>query len=262
MGKPGSVQTHSSAAADVPVPRSEQPRAMQTPASLHAKQGLVATKRATERLGEVLAGMNDASVKGPSKLPGWTRGHVLTHLARNADGLVNLLTWARSGVEHPMYASKADRDADIEEGASRLYQVHFEDILASGDRFARAAEALPETAWSARVGWRQQQVEAALVPWMRVTEILIHLVDLDVGVDFAEAVTLAGDQLGPMFDYLVWTWSGGPGLWVAVDLPNGEVREWTTGGTQRAHGSAAAVMAWLSGRDGGVDSAPELPSWL
>ena len=47
---------------------------------------------------------------GPSLLPGWSRGHVLTHLARNADGAVNLLTWARTGVETPQYVSQEQRE--------------------------------------------------------------------------------------------------------------------------------------------------------
>jgi maleylpyruvate isomerase len=33
----------------------------------------------------------------PSALPGWSRAHVLTHVARNADAMINLLTWARTG---------------------------------------------------------------------------------------------------------------------------------------------------------------------
>ena len=50
-------------------------------------------------------------------------------------------------VEHPMYASWADRDADIDEGASRLYQVHFEDILASGDRLFRLPDNRQKQVW-------------------------------------------------------------------------------------------------------------------
>jgi hypothetical protein len=41
---------------------------------------------ATERLLDGLDGLSDVQVAGPSLLPGWTRGHVLTHLARNAEG--------------------------------------------------------------------------------------------------------------------------------------------------------------------------------
>ena len=54
---------------------------------------------ATSRLTAAAAGLTDAQAREPSRLPGWSRGHVLTHLARNADGLRNLLIWARTGIE-------------------------------------------------------------------------------------------------------------------------------------------------------------------
>ena len=57
-----------------------------------AAQGQQAVERAAAEL-------DPGQVAGPSRLPGWSRGHVLSHLARNADALVNLLTWARTGIE-------------------------------------------------------------------------------------------------------------------------------------------------------------------
>ena len=59
---------------------------------------------ATERLLTTATALSDAQMRDPSLLPGWTRGHVLTHIARNADGLVNLMRWARTGTKTPMYA--------------------------------------------------------------------------------------------------------------------------------------------------------------
>src|SRR4029453_13661966 len=67
--------------------------------------------RAPARLLAPAAALDDAALSGRSLLPGWTRGHVLTHLARNADGAVNLLTWARTGVETPHYASREGCEA-------------------------------------------------------------------------------------------------------------------------------------------------------
>ena len=76
-----------------------------------AGQGQRAVEQAAARL-------EPAQVTEPSRLPGWTRGHVLSHLARNADALVNLLTWARTGVETVMYASAEARDEEIAETAA------------------------------------------------------------------------------------------------------------------------------------------------
>jgi maleylpyruvate isomerase len=60
---------------------------------------------ATDQLLAGLDGLSDAQVAGPSLLPGWTRGHVLTHLARNAEGGTRLLGWARTGVPSYEYES-------------------------------------------------------------------------------------------------------------------------------------------------------------
>ena len=69
--------------------------------------------QATARLLATVRAFDDEDVKAPSGLPGWTRGHVLTHLARNADGSGNLLTWARTGVETPQYLSLEHRAAGV-----------------------------------------------------------------------------------------------------------------------------------------------------
>ena len=53
---------------------------------------------ATDSLIASIGGLTDADARGPSLLPGWTRGHVLTHLARNADGGTRLLGWARTAM--------------------------------------------------------------------------------------------------------------------------------------------------------------------
>ncbi|KIX77423.1 mycothiol maleylpyruvate isomerase, partial [Streptomyces sp. MBRL 601] len=67
---------------------------------------------ATARLLTVAGTLDDAALAEPSRLPGWTRGHVLSHLARNADALLNVMAG------RPMYASAEARDADIEAGAT------------------------------------------------------------------------------------------------------------------------------------------------
>ncbi|MDP9427768.1 MAG: maleylpyruvate isomerase N-terminal domain-containing protein, partial [Actinomycetota bacterium] len=65
-----------------------------------------------------LGRLTDEELDRPSLLPGWGRRHVLAHVARNADALLNLLTWARTGAETPMYPSAEARDAGIAETAA------------------------------------------------------------------------------------------------------------------------------------------------
>src|SRR6202050_1838941 len=73
--------------------------------------------QATQRLLDVARVITEADLRAPSLLPGWTRAHVLAHLARNADAIRNLLAGARSGQPRDAYPSAEARDAGIEEGS-------------------------------------------------------------------------------------------------------------------------------------------------
>jgi uncharacterized protein (TIGR03083 family) len=62
------------------------------------------------------AELDDEALSVPSALPGWSRTHLLAHLAANADALGNLVRWAATGQPTPMYASPGERAAGIERG--------------------------------------------------------------------------------------------------------------------------------------------------
>src|SRR5262245_60740584 len=111
---------------------------------------LATLQTATDRLLTAAAGLDDAAVAGPSRLPGWSRGHVLAHLARNADALVNAFA------SRPMYASGEAREAEIERDAPRPLVVQLDDVRESATRF-QAALATAQTAeadWSRTVELR------------------------------------------------------------------------------------------------------------
>lgn len=64
--------------------------------------------------------MTDEQVRSPNLLPGWTVGHVVTHLARNADAHARRLTGALHGVDVPEYRRGAEqRHEEIEAGGRR-----------------------------------------------------------------------------------------------------------------------------------------------
>ena len=135
----------------------------------------------TDRLLATADGLTDAQAAAPSRLPGWTRGHVLTHLARNADGFRNLLAWAATGDETPMYPSEEARDRGVEEGAGRPAAELAADLRASAAAFARAAQDLPAGAWDALVARRGVTFPARLILPRRRAELEIHHVDLGAG---------------------------------------------------------------------------------
>lgn len=137
---------------------------------------------ATARLLAGLDGLSDARAAGPSLLPGWTRGHVLTHLARNAEGGTRLLGWARTGMPGYEYESLQARADDIEAGADRPAAILAQDVRQTADAFAAAATGMPAGAWRRVVRYTAgQEPRAEVIVPSRLVEVLIHHVDLDLG---------------------------------------------------------------------------------
>jgi maleylpyruvate isomerase len=159
-------------------------------------RGLVTT--ATQRLlGDTIA-VSDEDWNAPSRLPEWTRGHVATHLARQADGLTRLAEWARTGVRQEMYASPEQRTSEIEDGAGRTGLELQIDLDTAAGRLTEAFDALEAAAaWDSVVELRGGlQVPARLLPLARLLEVVIHHVDLDVGYE-------VGDIDGPTAEWLL-----------------------------------------------------------
>ncbi|KFG05089.1 MULTISPECIES: maleylpyruvate isomerase family mycothiol-dependent enzyme [Streptomyces] len=206
----------------------------------HARD-LASVREATDRLLTAAARLDNAAVTEASRLPGWTRGHVLAHLARNADALVNVFEG------RPMYASAEARDADIERDAPRPLKEQLADVRDSADRFQDAA-ALPAD-WTRTVELRNGVTDsAARVPFRRWIEVEIHHVDLGIGYEL--------EDLPPEFTereigFLVDRFTGHPGV-PHTRVTDG-TRAWTTGGAASGSvvtvtGTAPALLGWLAGR--------------
>src|SRR4051794_5444097 len=130
---------------------------------------------ATDRLLATVDDLTEEAAHAPSALPGWTRAHVLTHLARNADGLGTLAQAARTGEAREMYAGgRAGRDAAIEAGASRALGDLRLDLNDSSERLleqfadfpAEGLERELETLRGTWFGWE--------LPLMRTREVELH----------------------------------------------------------------------------------------
>ncbi|MGH3861677.1 maleylpyruvate isomerase family mycothiol-dependent enzyme [Actinokineospora sp.] len=230
---------------------------------------LAAVREATAVLTGVVERFAETDFTRPSLLPGWTRGHVVTHLARNADALVNLLTWARTGIEHAAYPSRADRDADIADGANRLGQIQREDLVAACDRFMVEATRLGHEDWAARVlNATGGPMVAAQIPQMRLFEVWTHLVDLDASVGFDAVPTGHLDLLLDRALLPHRARTDGHPLRLTVALPDGSQRSWVLAiaqdGDSEVSGSAASALTWLTGRGTPTDLTgplPHLPAW-
>jgi maleylpyruvate isomerase len=205
-------------------------------------------------------------LRGPSRLPGWTRGHVVTHVARNAEGLVRLLTWARTGIETPMYPSIQDRDADIEAGVGRPVAEQLADLRGTGAAFTAAARELSPKHWAATVRTRHGSLAASAIPWARVREVWLHLVDLNAG---AELDVLPEDIATALIrDVAHWMASRVPTR-IELRIAGGEPVCFgpQTGIAVPISGPVQELAGWLTGRSAGdrliaPDGLPDLPGWL
>lgn len=210
---------------------------------------LACVRDATDRLLTAVAHLDNAAVTDPSRLPGWSRGHVLAHLARNADALVNVFEG------RPMYVSAEARDADIERDAPRPLAVHLADVRDSAARFQRAGAAPAD--WSRAVTLRNGVTDSASrVPFRRWAEVELHHVDLGIGYELEDLpAEFAEREIG----FLAERFTGHPDV-PPTRLTDG-TRAWRTGGEAGGEteepvitvtGSPAGLLGWLAGRRDGT----------
>lgn len=215
---------------------------------------LACLRSATADLVTAISGLSDRDVRGASLLPGWSRAHVLTHLARNAEGSTRLLGWARTGEPSYEYASMEARAAAIEAGAVRAAAALADDVRQTAEAFSAAATAVPPSGWDREVRWTGGQVTPAriIVP-SRWAEVLIHHVDLDIGYQPARwPAAFTAEFLPPLAASL----SGRDPAMEAVRLEATDTGDvFTIGavtpGSPRVAGPACELLAWLLGRSGG-----------
>ena len=200
------------------------------------------------RLDGVISALTDEQARGPSALPGWTRGHVLTHVADLARALTRQV---HHGTRFEMYdGGRPGRAAAIEAGAGRSAAELREDVRRSSADLEKAWAELRD--WDRAISYRDATV-AITVP-TRWREVEIHTADLDLGyrpadwaLEFCEHVI---EYLGRRVP---------AGVRLTLDSPHGT---WTIGeGTDvRVSGDVADIAAWLAGRaHGDLAARPSLP---
>ncbi len=166
----------------------------------------------------------------PSELPGWSVGHLLTHLARNADSVTRRLEAAGRGEHAHQYEGGLDgRLAAIDEGARRSWSELRDDVKTSCALLESTAEGLAPQAWEVESTTVTGMVQpAAMVLERRIREVVIHHTDL--GLSFTPAAW-PDDLVAELNEELVATL------------------------TERV--SAHALAGWLTGRS----PAPLLTPW-
>ena len=218
---------------------------------------------ANRRLLATAARLTDADVLRPSLLPRWSLGHVLSHVARNADALVNLCDWALTGVRKPMYVSVEARESDIAAGAARPIAVQVQDIQAAEARLLERFEDLPAEAWAAEVTWPSGTTRTAdQIVAARLNELEVHHVDLGLGYTFDDVPAGSREAL---LTYVTTRWPddfnavlrSSDSTWSSPERP---------AGARIITGDTAALLGWALGRTDGSTltlegTLPEPPPW-
>lgn len=200
----------------------------------HFAAVLGGVRAAHARLVATVERCTPADTERASLLPDWRVGHVLSHLARNADSHTRMLEAARRGEHLEQYAGGHEQRAqDIEAGARRPGAEILDDVRTATARLDAAIEAMTPAAWDGHglsVGrpWPCRQIV-----FHRWREVELHHVDLGLGYTPAD-----------------W-----PDAYVDLELPIALAHL-----PQRLDEAARrALLAWLVGRrdrPGELDAAP------
>jgi maleylpyruvate isomerase len=198
---------------------------------------------ATQRfLGDTIT-ISDSDWLGPTALPGWTRAHVATHLARNADVLRRYLTRLSSRPE----LERDDLVQDLEAGSRRTpLEIQIDLDTSSGllnDSFGQ----LTADGWATPLYGRLDGLTASDLSMMRLNEVVLHHVDLDCGFVFGDIDVRVAQWLLAWNLYRRADLTTGPGI--ALRTSSGLVLRVGSGpGVSEVSGSDANLLGWLSGR--------------
>ena len=198
-------------------------------------------------LGDTIMVLDD-DWRGPSQLPGWSRGHLATHLARQADGLVRLTEWARTGERQDMYGSPEQRETEIERGALRSGLDLQVDLDTSAGRLEEAFEAVGAAdAWDAVVEMRGGLLAPARVlPLARLLEVTLHHVDLQTGYTLADVDAPTADWLLEWCAFRLRERDEFPRLQLTSSTAT--VTLGSSGAARVVRGSSPDLLGWLTGR--------------
>lgn len=144
---------------------------------------LTGCRAAHRRLLEALTRVDDASVGAATGLPGWTVGHLLTHLARNADSFTGMFAAATRGEVGTQYpGGMAQRNDDIAHGAARSAAELVADVERSIAELEQAWQDATPQIWASSGETVFGAAPLDDTPARRWREVVVHLHDLAPGL--------------------------------------------------------------------------------
>lgn len=202
-------------------------------------------QEATQRLLGDTIGISDDDWYRPSRLPGWSRANVAAHLSANAEALADLVEAARNGRSAPLYVDDESRREGVERGSSLTGLELQIGLDTSAGRLDNALEGVED--WSAAVELRGRTLTLAQVPLARLSEVVVHHLDLDCGFELGRVEPGAARWL--LHWALLWHGHDADLPAVRVQSTSGVAAELGEGDELRTvSGPDASLWAWLMGR--------------
>jgi maleylpyruvate isomerase len=214
-------------------------------------EAVEALHQSEQRLLLTVDSLRPAAYAEPSVLPGWTRAHVVAHLALNAEGLAGAIDALAHERDVPIYESDERRDADIAELARADAAAIRERLFAAGQALRDALSALDDDQWTASVHRLPDGPLWAVstIPETRRREVEIHHADLDADyrhTDWPEDFRVA------LLDVVTADRAHDPDSPTFTVRATDTVRTWSVGAEQPVvEGPAADLGWWLVGRGRG-----------
>lgn len=198
---------------------------------------------ATQRLLGYTIALTEEAWHEPSLLPGWSRAHVATHLARNAEYVRGIIEAAVAGRPQPKHPGREQVRRELEDGADRSGLELQIDLDSTAGALQGTIEAV--TDWTPSVRIDGEFLPLSAVPLMRLHEVFLHQLDLDCGftpdgIDPAAAAWLLRWTLFRLRDLRI------PRIELRTDTITDAIGH--GGDRLRVRGTDARVWAWLTGR--------------
>jgi maleylpyruvate isomerase len=147
---------------------------------------LLLARRGTAYFSRRLGELTEAELSGPSRVPGWSRRHVVAHVGYRARALAQLVEQVRTG--EPVSAEEAvdvpavrvPYGATLPSAALRNLHAHAAVHLSVEWRD------LPAERWVGHADLDGERVRIAETPWLRAQEVWLGALDLDNGASRAD----------------------------------------------------------------------------
>jgi maleylpyruvate isomerase len=121
--------------------------------------------------------LDDSAIRSPSRLPGWSVGHVLSHIALNAEAFARCAEDLRAGRNGVMYPhGVAGRNADIADQATRSAAAIADHLAESAAAFTAAWAAAPPIG-VCRTAEGMADFPSYEIPLRRLREVEVHGTD-------------------------------------------------------------------------------------